>query len=126
MPAVGASIGVDRLFAALKELEQIKLAPTKIDLLVTQMEKGRRADYVKLVAQFRSAGINTALYMGEDLAFRAQMAEATRREIPLVLICGGREFKSETVAIKDMKARKQETVEQSAMVDHVKSLLNQL
>ena len=123
MPAVGASIGVDRLFAALKELDQIKLAPTKIDLLVTQMEKGRRADYVKLVAQLRAGGINTALYMGDDLAFRAQMAEATRREIPLVLICGGREFKSETVAIKDMKARKQETVELKDMLSYVKSLL---
>ena len=64
--------------------------------------------------------------MGDDLAFRAQMAEATRREIPLVLICGGREFKSETVAIKDMKARKQETVEQKTMVNYVKSLLDQM
>ena len=87
------------------------------------MEKGRRADYVKLVALLRAGGINTALYMGDDLAFRAQMAEATRREIPLVLICGGREFKSETVAIKDMKARKQETVELKDMVSYVKTLL---
>ena len=64
MPAVGASIGVDRLFAALKELEQIKLAPTKIDLLVTQMEKGRRADYVKLVAQFRAAVLTLLFIWG--------------------------------------------------------------
>lgn len=126
MPAVGASIGVDRLFAALKELDQIKLAPTKTQILVTQMEKNRQSDYIKLVAQLRQAGINAALYMGDDMAFRAQIAEATRRAIPLVLICGGREFKSGTVAIKNMTARQQDTVSIDDMPTYVKSILASL
>lgn len=122
-PAVGASIGVDRLFAALSELKQITLAPTRIQVLVTQMEKGRKADYVKLVALLRQGGLNVALYQGEDSAFRAQIAEATRREIPLVLICGGREFNSGVVALKDMRARQQVTVSVDEMVAQARQLL---
>ena len=88
------------------------------------MEKGRKGDYVKLVAQLRAAGVNAALYMGDDTAFRAQIAEATRREIPLVLICGGREFKSGVVAIKNMQARQQETIAVEEMAKYVRSLLS--
>ena len=108
----------------MRELEQVKLAPTKTEVLVTQMEKNRKADYVKLVALLRRAGVNAALYMGDDMAFRAQIAEATRREIPLVLICGGREFKSGVVAIKGMRARQQETIALEEMSRHVLSLLS--
>jgi histidyl-tRNA synthetase len=123
MPAVGASIGVDRLFAALSELKQVTLAPTRIQILVTQMEKDRKAEYVKLVSLLRGGGLNVALYQGEDTAFRAQIAEATRREIPLVLICGGREFKTGVVAIKDMNARQQVTVPVEEMVERARQLL---
>jgi len=110
LPAVGASIGVDRLFVALQELKQITVKPTCVQVLVTQMEKGKQAEYVALLAQLRRAGLNAALYQGENTSFKAQISLATKREIPVVIICGEREFRDGTVAIKDMKARAQHVV----------------
>jgi len=122
-PAVGASIGVDRLFAALKELGQLRVPPTCVQVLVTAMERDRRADYIALVAELRAAGLNAALYQGEDHAFRAQMAEATRREVPVVVICGGRELRDGVVTLKDMRARAQVTVPRAELAAAARGLL---
>jgi histidyl-tRNA synthetase len=122
-PAVGASIGVDRLFAALKELGRLHTPPTCVEVLVTTMEKDRRADYIALVAELRAGGVNAALYQGDDQAFRAQMAEATRREVPVVLICGGRELRDGVVTLKDMRARTQTTVPRADLARAARALL---
>lgn len=116
LPAVGASIGVDRLFVALQELKQLTVKPTCVQVLVTQMEKDRQADYVGIVARLRRAGLNVALYQGENTSFKAQISFATKREIPAVIICGGREFRDGVVSVKDMAAREQHTVPLEEMV----------
>ena len=123
LPAVGASIGVDRLFVALQELKQIKVKPTCVQVLVTQMEKDRKTDYVRFVSLLRRAGLNAALYQGENTSFKAQISLATKREIPVVLICGGREFDEGVVAIKDMDARAQHVVPIDEMCDLVHKII---
>jgi len=124
LPAVGASIGVDRLFVALQELKQVTVTPTCVQVLVTQMEKGRQADYVSLVARLRRGGFNVSLYQGENTSFKAQMSLATKREIPVVIICGGREFRDGQVAIKDMAARAQHVVPVEEMCDTVARIIH--
>ena len=124
LPAVGASIGVDRLFVALQELKRLTVKPTCVQVLVTQMEKDRQADYVSLVARLRRAGFNVALYQGENKSFKAQISLATKREIPVVIICGGREFRDGQVAIKDMAARAQQVVSVDEMCDVVAQIIH--
>lgn len=124
LPAVGASIGVDRLFVALQELKQVTVKPTCVQVLVTQMEKDRQADYVSLVARLRRGGFNVALYQGENTSFKAQISLATKREIPVVIICGGREFREGQVAIKDMAARAQHVVSVDEMCETVARIIS--
>jgi len=123
VPATGASIGIDRLFEALKILGRIKTRRSPADVYVTVMDPSRINDYLKIVAKLREAGINTLLHMGNDSSFRAQLAMATSQEIPVVIICGSNEFEGGTITLKDMAQRKQYTVPHTDMVAMVQSIL---
>lgn len=102
IPAVGASIGVDRLFAAMQKLGLVDLAPATAHVLVTVMEQDRIADYQKLTRELRQAGINTELYLGEEKGLGKQLQYANRQQIPLAVIVGSDEFSRGEVTIKNL------------------------
>ncbi|MBM2846194.1 MAG: histidine--tRNA ligase [Bacteroidetes bacterium] len=103
IPAVGASIGVDRLFAALQKLGLVELAPSTAQVIVTVMEPSRIADYQKLTRELRQAGINTEMYLGDEMGLGKQLQYANRQQIPIAVIVGGDEFAKGEVTIKNLK-----------------------
>lgn len=127
IPATGASVGVDRLFAALTKLGKITLTPTQVEVLVTVMDPLQRTEYLAIAGQLRSAGIRTMLWVGEEMAFKAQLAYAVAQQIPVVVILGGNEQRDGTVTVKDMKdekARRQMTVPRAELVATVTGVLS--
>lgn len=103
IPAVGASIGVDRLLAALQKLGLIEIAPSTAQVIVTVMERTRLADYQLLTRQLREAGINTELYLGEETSLGKQLQYANRQQIPIAIIIGSDEFSRNEITIKNLK-----------------------
>jgi histidyl-tRNA synthetase len=100
VPATGASIGVDRLLAALRTLKRGP-ASRPGPIVVAVLEKDRLPDYQRLVRELRDAGLAAELYLG-DSGFRAQLKYADKRNAPIAVIVGGNEFASGTVALKDL------------------------
>lgn len=103
IPAVGASIGVDRLFAAMQDLGLAESPPATASVLVTVMEPARIAYYQQLTRDLRQAGINTELYLGEEQGLGKQLQYANRLEIPVAVIVGSDEFAKGEVTIKNLK-----------------------
>lgn len=103
IPAVGASIGVDRLFAALQKLGLAEATPSTAQVIVTVMEPSRSAEYQKLTRELRLAGINTEMYLGEEKSLGKQLQYANRQEIPFAVIIGSDEFSRGEVTIKNLK-----------------------
>ncbi len=103
IPAVGASIGVDRLLAAMQKLNLIELAPSTAQVIVTVMEPGRITDYQILTRELRQAGINTEMYLGDDKTLGKQLQYANRQQMPVAVIMGGDEFVKGEVTIKNLK-----------------------
>ncbi len=103
IPAVGASIGVDRLFAALQKLGLIEMTPATAQVLVTVMEPGRMAEYQKITRDLRQAGINTELYLGEERSLGKQLQYANRQQIPVAVIIGSEEFANGDVTVKNLR-----------------------
>ena len=103
IPAVGGSIGVDRLLAALQKLNSASAIPATSQVLVTVMEPGRLADYMQLTRRVRSAGINAELYLGEEKGLRKQLQYADRLKIPIAILIGSEEFAQGTVTLKNLK-----------------------
>lgn len=105
LPATGASIGVDRLLAALVELERLKLRYATAKVLVTTMDAGLTSEYVKMAFELRRAGINTELYLGAG-RFGKQVKHADVQGVPLVVVMGSNEREKGVVQIKQMEAGK--------------------
>lgn len=103
IPAVGASIGVDRLFAAMEKLGLHQLSPSTAQVIVTVMERDRWKEYHLITQELRSAGINTELYLGEEPTLGKQLQYANRLQIPLAIIVGSDEFARDEVTIKNLK-----------------------
>jgi len=101
VPATGFSIGVSRLQAALTALGKIDRSNEAGPVVVTVMEPERIADYQRMVASLRKAGIAAELYLGSG-RFGAQMKYADRRKAPLAIIQGSDEKAKGVVQIKDL------------------------
>ncbi|WP_238365564.1 histidine--tRNA ligase [Mesobacterium pallidum] len=101
VPAVGVSIGVDRLLAALREKGRIGGAEQG-PVVVTVMDRDRMADYQAMVGELRAAGIRAEVYLGNPKNFGNQMKYADRRGSPVAVIEGGDEKARGVVQIKDL------------------------
>src|SRR5262245_16592128 len=101
VPATGFSIGVSRLMAALQHLGKIASKPEPGPVVVTVFEKERIADYHKMVATLRNAGIRAELYLGSG-KMGPQLKYADKRGAPCVVIQGGDEKAKGEVQIKDL------------------------
>jgi histidyl-tRNA synthetase len=102
IPAVGASIGVDRLLAAMQKLGLISMVSATAQVLMTVMEPSRMTDYLKLTRLLRTEGINAELYLGEETGLGKQLQYANRQQIPVAVIIGSDEFANNEVTVKDL------------------------
>jgi len=99
--ATGVSIGVDRLLAALDAKGRLdKTADGPV--VVTVMDKARMADYQKMVAELRQAGIRAEVYLGNPKNFGNQLKYADKRGSPVAVIEGGDEYEKGVIQIKDL------------------------
>ncbi|MBV7407542.1 histidine--tRNA ligase [Maritimibacter sp. DP1N21-5] len=101
VPAVGMSIGVDRLLAALRAKGRLDRA-AEGPVVVTVMDRYRMADYQAMVAELRNAGIRAEVYLGNPKNFGNQMKYADRRNSPIAVIEGGDEKARGVVQLKDL------------------------
>jgi histidyl-tRNA synthetase len=100
VPACGASIGVDRLLAALRAQRRAQSVATG-PVVVTVMDRDHLADYQAMVTSLRQAGIAAELYLGEA-GFQKQLRYADKRQSPVAIIAGGNEFADGSVVVKDL------------------------
>ncbi|HVS31552.1 MAG TPA: histidine--tRNA ligase [Thermoanaerobaculia bacterium] len=102
IPAVGASIGVDRLLAALAHLGKIGQRKATARVLVTYMDPALAEDYLSMTWELRRAGVPTELYIGTAKGPGKQLKYADQYDVPLVILYGSNEKSQGIVTIKDM------------------------
>src|SRR5690606_31800500 len=62
LPGVGASLGLDRLLAAMEELNLVQHATQTAQVLIALFDESRLGDYMKLGRQLRRSGVATEVY----------------------------------------------------------------
>ncbi len=98
----GASIGVDRLLAALMELGQVSSRSAIAPVLVTRLDKNLTAAYQQMCVELREAGINTELYVGKQ-GIGKQFKYASDTDKTLCVVMGSDELEKGEVSIKDLR-----------------------
>jgi histidyl-tRNA synthetase len=123
LPATGASIGVDRLFAAMEVLGLVKRQNTVAKIMILNFDTDSQ-HYVQYVASLlRRVGVPTEIYLGNEVTLKGQLAFAVRQEYPFVVIAGDRERKSASVQFKDMVARTQREIELSELLATIQNMI---
>jgi histidyl-tRNA synthetase len=102
VPATGFSIGVSRLYSALKLVGKAEETASDAPVVVLVMDKGREADYWRMVQALRQGGVRAEMYVG-TAGMKAQMKYADKRGAPIVVIQGGDEKARGEVQIKDLR-----------------------
>jgi histidyl-tRNA synthetase len=122
IPATGASVGVDRLFAALETLELIP--KTKTTTLVTVLNFDSEAEEYcnQVVSQLRRSGIPADLYLGKEQSIKGQLAYALKQQVPVIVIAGTRERDQGIVQVKDVVNRTQKAVPLTELAESIRSL----
>ena len=110
LPGVGASLGIDRLLAGLEELGATGGPETPAEVFLVQFDAARLADYLRIAAALRRAGIAVEFFP-EPKKLGQQLKLASKRGIPLALVIGGDEFAKGTAQLKDMVAETATTIE---------------
>ncbi|HTN60458.1 MAG TPA: histidine--tRNA ligase [Devosia sp.] len=107
VPATGFSIGVSRLFNALKLTGNVTTAEPTGPVVVLVMDKDQTAGYQAMVSELRQAGIRAEMFLGNTKNFGKQVAYADKRNAPAVIIEGSQEREQGILQIKDLVAGKQ-------------------
>jgi histidyl-tRNA synthetase len=103
LPGIGASLGLDRLLAALEELKLVAKVRTPAPILITYFDKDRLDDYLRLAASLRAAGLGVEVFP-EPKKLGQQLAYADRRGFRVALIVGQREFDAGVCQVKDLQS----------------------
>lgn len=105
LPGVGASLGLDRLLAAMEEVNMVEKMSTPAEVFIVYFDPERLNDYLKLASDLRSAGLRVELY-GEPKKIGQQLKYADRRGHHLAVVAGSREFESGTCQLKNLRSGK--------------------
>jgi histidyl-tRNA synthetase len=122
IPGIGASLGLDRLLAAMTELGMFESVSTPAPVFIAYFSKTRGADYGKLAMALRRAGIGTEVYpaakkLGEQLKY------ADRRGFRFALVIGDAEWESGRCQVKHLATKQSEEVSQGEVIEHLGRLL---
>ena len=106
LPAVGTSIGVDRLFDGLQQLGKLQSVKTSTRVLIANFDSADSGEYLRIAAELRAAGIAAEIYydpakLGKQISFADKMA------IPFVVLAGSTEKAKGLVAVRNMESGEQ-------------------
>ncbi len=119
IPAVGASIGLDRLFAALEELGIMKKIKSTAKVLIVNLEDDLKSEYQKIASCLRDEKINAIVYF-DKISLGQQLSYASEMEIPYVLIYGSKEKEKGKIILKDMLEKTQAEVNLAEIIARIK------
>ncbi|MCB1033789.1 MAG: histidine--tRNA ligase [Acidobacteria bacterium] len=119
VPATGASIGVDRLLAALTHLGKVGGRTTAAEVLVLNMDSDLEDEVLAMTFELRRAGIPTELYVGTAKNVGKQLKYADRSGVPLVLMYGSNEKEQGVVTVKDLDAGRRKSTQMESREDWI-------
>ncbi len=126
--AVGFAFGFDRLVEAMEELKLFPddLQTTKVLVTIfpaspdASFAESRRASQggspdlleksLEITSKLRSNSINTEIYLDENAKIEKQLKYADQKGIPYAIIIGPEEAEKNTVTLKNLKTREQNTI----------------
>jgi histidyl-tRNA synthetase len=121
-PAVGFSLGMDRLANEMKKLGARAFKEPKPRVYLAQLGVFAKRKSLKMFEALERAGILVAESFGRG-SLKSQLKAADRLGVEITLILGQKEAIDGTVIVKDMASGNQEVVDAGKVVEEMKKRL---
>lgn len=113
-PAVGGSIGIDRLLAALEDLgKEITVTSTKA--IILNLDANLSGEYLQLAQTLRAQGVSCEVYY-EAAKLDKQFKYAEQKNIEYAILIGPDEAKDDKAQLKNVTTRDQEELSQTMLI----------
>lgn len=122
MPAVGISMGMDRLFSGMAELGLIEETKTPTRVLVALLGPELLPDALATAGQLRKVGLPTEVYF-DNARLKKQLKYANNQEIEAVVILGPDEVATGQATVKLMETGEQTQIPLSNLAQQLSSLI---
>ena len=109
LPGIGASLGLDRLLAAMEELGMVEKIATPAPVFIPFFDQDHLHDYLRLATALRAAGIGAEVFP-DAKKLGQQLKYADRRGFRVALIAGGNEFQAGVCQVKDLQTGQKQDV----------------
>ncbi len=120
LPAIGTSIGVDRLIEGMNSLGMIHNLKTKTKVYIANLNPELDNDRFKMASMLRAAGVATEIIYG-DTRLKNQLRDIDRLGVAEVLIYGENEKQKNIFVAKNLVNQTQEEVPISKLVSYYKA-----
>jgi len=122
LPGVGASLGLDRLLAAMEELKILGGIQASAPVFIVRFADTPTGIYEKLAATLRIAGIGVEVFP-EPKKIGQQLQYAEKRGFRFALIAGPDDFASKKFKIKELATRQEADYDEAVIVSQLLSML---
>jgi histidyl-tRNA synthetase len=122
LPGIGASLGLDRLLAAMEELKLIEPVRTPAEVFVPFFDATRIGDYFRLAADLRASGLGVEVYP-ECKKLGKQLQYADRRGFRVALVAGEQEFAANECQVKNLATGDSVT---ASLADHASGVITEI
>lgn len=121
VPAVGISLGIDRLFNTLLDLDLVQTTRATARVLVAVFDEETASEAARVASELRTSGVPTELYPATD-KLKKQFRYADRKGIPIVVLVGPDEIASGTAKVKNLEKREEDVVQRVDLAGHIKGM----
>lgn len=127
LPGIGASLGLDRLLAAMESLKLLPDATTPAPVFIAYFDADHRDNYLKLSARLRDEGISNEIYP-DAKKLGVQLKYADSHGFRVAIIAGGNEWGAGNVQVKTLATKESAEVAYShdqpnELADRLKRIL---
>lgn len=120
-PAVGCSIGVERIFTILEK--EAKLTTPKVNVFVCTVGKNMTGEAIKLCRELWSGGISAEFSMDGKMKMKDHNEYVINNHIPYMIVIGGKEIEQGIVDLKDTKTVQRSIIARKDLVTVLKKYL---
>jgi histidyl-tRNA synthetase len=124
LPGVGASLGLDRLLAAMEELGLVASASTPAPVLVVLFDASRVGEYQRIARVLRASGIGTEVYP-QAKGLKKQLQYADKKGFRIAVIAGESEFAAGQWQVKDLRAQQQHSATEADLAATIGRILSE-
>jgi len=122
LPGVGASLGLDRLLAAMEEMKLLPSSVSSAPVFMVRFSQVPLGAYESTAAMLRAGGVGVELYP-EEKKIGTQLQYAEKRGFKLAVIAGPDDFSKGEFKIKDLAARQEISCAKDQLLAQLRTFL---